>query len=141
MSFDLELINNDVKLKADGTIRTITDTPKLRQDIIKILMTELGTNKFHPWYGCTIGDSVGKNLPDSILEAQVRSSVSQSLERLRSLQRKQSATQQVSLAEIIDVIAQITIERDIVDRRQLNIVVSVISKRITKVEEIFTLIA
>lgn len=142
MSFDLELIDNDLKIKADGSIRTVTDTPKLRQDIIKILMTQLGSVRAHPWYGCSVSEEVvGKTLPNNILSNQIQASVSQSLERLKSLQTRQSATQEVSLAEIIEAIADTHAERDLNDQRKLNIFVTVLSKRLTKVEEVFVLLS
>ena len=142
MSFDLALINNDLKIQPNGKIRTVTDTPKLRQDVLKIILTPLGSVKAHPWYGCAISDEViGRNLPDQILDAQIKTSITQSLERLKALQMAQSSTQRVSLAEMIEVVASIDVERDINDGRKLNILVTILSKRLAKLEELFTLIS
>jgi len=142
MSFDLELINNDIKLQPDGKMRVVTDTPKLRQDIIKIILTPLGSVKSHPWYGCTVSDDlIGRNLPDHMLGSEIKASVTQSLERLKALQVGQATTQKVSLAEMINVIYEVDAERDVNDRRLVNIIVTVLSKRLTKIEELFTLIS
>jgi len=142
MSFDLEIVNGDLKIKADRTISTVNDTPKLRQDILKIILIPLGSNKFHPWYGCSINNSIsGKVLPDNIISQDIGSSVSQSLERLRALQIAQAADQRVSLAEIISVIENVQSGRNPSDPRQINVFVSVLSKRLSRVEEVFTIIS
>jgi len=140
MSFDLALINSDLSLMPDGSIRTVQDTQKLRQDILKIILTQLGSNRFHPWYGCAVSDDViGSSLPDNILINDIRTSIIQSLDRLKKLQQQQQTYQKVSLAELINTIGRIDVYRDQVDPRQIKIRVEVYSKRLTKVEEIFTL--
>jgi phage baseplate assembly protein W len=142
MSFDLALVNNDLRIKSDGTIQTVTDTPKLRQDIIKIVITPLGSMKHHMWYGCAINDEViGNVLEDSRQLMLIKDTITKSLERLKALQKTQSVSQNVSLAELIEVIGNVNAERDINDMRQLNIVVTVFSKNLAKIEELFTIIS
>lgn len=142
MSFDLALIDGDISIKSDGSIRTVTDTPKLRQDILKIILTPLGSNRFHPWYGCSISENlIGRDFPDNLIEVEAQTTIQQSLERLRQLQLAQSTTQQVSLGELITSIGPISINRNPIDLRQINIRVAVTTKRLTKVEEIFQIIS
>jgi phage baseplate assembly protein W len=141
MSFDLELINNDIAMKADGKIRIITDTPKLRQDIIKLILTPLGSVKSHRWYGCALDTVIGQSLSKDFQLSRIIASITQSLERLQALQISQSSSQKVSLAELLNTIGGVTAERDIDDGRKMNIIVTVFSKRLSKIEELFTLIA
>lgn len=142
MSFDLRLINDDISIAPDGSIRTITDTPKLRQDILKILITELGSNRFHPWYGNTISEnSIGRDLPDGFLESEITTAISQSISKLKTLQSSQLSTQTVSLSELISDIESIIVERNPLDPRQVNVIVGVLTKQLTKIEEIFTITA
>lgn len=142
MSFDLEIINGDLKIKVDGTVKTITDTTKLRQDILKIIMTALGSNKFHTWYGCSISaSSIGSAYPDNLLFSDIQTSIVQSLERLKTLQLSQASGQQVSLAEIISNVESVQVERNPIDLRQVNVRVVVLSKRLGRVEEIFTIVS
>lgn len=142
MSFDLEILNSDLNIKSDGTVRIVSDTPKLRQDILKIIVTSLGSNKFHPWYGCAISDSlIGSAYPDNLIFSEIRTSIYQSLDRLKTLQSAQASGQVVSLAEMIAEIDTIEVERNLSDPRQINVRVVVWSKRLTKVEELFTLIS
>ena len=51
MSFDLKIEGGDIKLEADGSLTTVFDNNKLRQEVVKILLTKLGENKYHPSYG------------------------------------------------------------------------------------------
>ncbi len=141
MSFDLALINNDLSTTTDRKIRTVTDTPKLRQDILKIIITPLGSVKLHLWYGCSISDDIiGKNLSDIFQLSKIRASVSTCIDRLKALQISQSTSQKVSLAELIASVGGIDAERDLDDPRQINVLVTVFSKRLTKIDELFTII-
>jgi len=140
MSFDFALINGDLSILPNGDVRTITETQKLRQDVLKIVLTPLGSNRFHPWYGCTVSeDIIGKSLPDNMMLLDIKTSIQQSLDRLRKLQLQQLTTQKVSLAELINVIGEIIAYRAPEDRRQIKIDVTVYSRRLTEVNETFTL--
>ena len=140
MSFDFALIENDLQVLANGQIRTIADTPKLRQDILKVIITPLGSNRFHPWYGCTVSeDIIGKNLPENIMNMDIETSIRQSLERLKTLQLGQQATQKVTLAELINIVGGVTAYRAPFDLRQVKIEVVVYTRNLTKIEEIFTI--
>lgn len=142
MSFDLELVNGDIEIKSDGALRTVSDTPKLRQDILKIIVTSLGSNKFHPWYGCSISDnSIGSSYPDNLLFSDIQTSIRQSLDRLKTLQMSQATGQRVALSEIISSVEAVEVERNIADPRQINIRVSVLTRNLSLVEELFTIIS
>ena len=143
MSFDLLLTpNGDLNVNADGTIQTVSDTPKLRQDIIKIVITPLGSNPNQLWYGCLIGDNViGNSMSDAQRLNIIQANITQSLQRLQALQKVQSTTQQVTLAETIASIGGVNVERDASDMRQLNIVITVFSKALSQLQELFTIIS
>ena len=140
MSFDLQLVNSDLSLKPDGTLRTVTGSAKLRQDIIKIILTPLASVSFHLWYGSDINESViGEVLSFARLNEDITSALTQSLTRLQRLQRAQSTGQRVQLSEIIGTIQEIQVQRNPIDPRQVNVIVSVLSRELTAVEEVFTI--
>ena len=140
MSFDLDLTNNDLSIKTDGSMRTVDKVNKLRQDIIKILLTPIGSVKFHTWYGSQVTDDiVGNVIPDNILFQDLSSAVQQSLSRLQILQRSQSTAQRVTMSELIGSIRDIMVQRNIQDPRQVNVIVLVLSKDFNTVEESFTI--
>jgi phage baseplate assembly protein W len=140
MSFDLALINSDLSIKPDGTIRTVMRSDKLKQDIVKIILTPVGSVKFHPWYGSAINEgTIGEVLPDSALFQDITTAIQQSLSRLQTLQRTQATGQRVELSEILATINDIQIQRKYDDPRQVNVIVVAMSKDFTAVEEIFTI--
>lgn len=141
MSFDLALINGNLKLQPNGLIKTVTDTPKLRQDIIKIVLTPLGSVKNHLWYGCSVAEDIGKNFPTNLQLSRICTSITQSIDKLKALQTSQCASQRTSLAELIDSVGAVDVERDIDDPRQLNVLVTIFSKRLSQIEELFTIIS
>ncbi len=141
MSFDFALVNNDLKIQTDGTMKTVKDTEKLRQDIVKIIITQLGSNRFHSWYGCSVSDDIiGKELPVNMMEMDIKSSVTQSLDRLRVLQTQQLTGQKVSMAELIHIIGEVVSYRSLDDPREVKIQATVYSKRLTEISEEFTLV-
>ena len=140
MSFDFLLQNNDLEIGADGNIKTITNTQKLRQDVIKVILTTLGSNRFHPWYGCSISeDAIGKNIPDNMLFLDIETSIRQSLDRLQKLQQQQQTTQEVSLSEMIHSVGDISIYRNPDDLRQIKIDIVILSRELTQINESFNL--
>lgn len=140
MSFDLALIDSDIKIKSDGTIRIVEETAKLQQDIVKIILTPVGSVKHHTWYGSNIGENnIGNILPDDILFNNLDSALQDSLQKLVQLQRVQSTQQRVSTSELIAAIREVNVQRNPNDPRQINVVVRVISKSLQPVEEIFTI--
>ena len=140
MSFDLALVDSDISIKTDGSMRTIENSDKLRQDIIKIILTPLGSVRFHPWYGSSINDGViGEVLPDSMLFQDISSALLLSLDRLKTLQRAQSTGQRVSMAEMLGLVRDISVQRNPIDPRQVNVLVFAISKDFNSVQETFTI--
>jgi len=140
MSFDLALINSDLSIKPDGTIRTIVGADKLKQDIVKIILTPIGSVKYHLWYGSAINEgTIGKVPPDNMLFQDISTALQQSLSRLQTLQRAQASGQRVDLSEMLATINNLQIQRNPADPRQVNVIVIAISKDFTAVEEIFTI--
>lgn len=139
MSFDFQLINSDLNIKSDGTIRTVTGINKLKQDIIKIILTPIGSMRLHPWYGSAISDDIiGQNIPEEMLLEEIQTSIEQSLDRLKKLQIAQASGQTVSNDELIGLIEGILAQRALYDQRQITVIVSVFSKNLSQVEETFS---
>ena len=123
MSFDLRLQNGDIKLGADADFATVTDGAKLVQDVIKMITTPQGSNKFQQ----AIGSLINKRLVGQILNAQntisvLQSSVEECLITLQKLQKQQAQTQALSPAETLVQINSILVTRDSIEPRQLNVV-------------------
>jgi len=140
MSFDLKIENNNLNLNPDGSLQTVHDNNKLAQDVVKGILTPLGSNKFFRWYGSMISARVvGNILSASQTEAEIERAIYNTLSNLIALQKVQARTQYVSAGETIAAIKNITAARDPVDPREWEITVSVLTRKLTLVEETFSL--
>ena len=140
MSFDLRIESNDLTLNPDGTIQTVQDNSKLAQDIIKGVLTPLGSNRFFRWYGSAIGiRTIGRVLDASITQTEIEQSIQDTISNLIALQKAQARNQYVSPGETIATIRNISALRNPEDPRQYEVVISVLTRQLTVVEETFIL--
>lgn len=128
MSFDLKLLGGDIKLGSDADFAVVADNDKLIQDIIKFIVTPLGSNKFQP----SVGSLINQRLVGQVLNAQntvtvLQSSVQEALVLLQKLQKQQALTQALTPSEMLVSINSINVERDSVDPRQLNVILKIMA--------------
>jgi hypothetical protein len=134
MSFDLKLERGDIVLGQSGDVQVVTGNAKLKQDIIKILLTQIGDNKFHQGYGSYIGSiQIGSYADEKLVTLDLESSARTALRNIMSLQRAQSRRQVLSPGEIIVDILNVSITRDNLDPRMYNIFISVLTQDLTEV--------
>tara|TARA_Y100000310_G_scaffold291390_1_gene319308 strand:+ start:362 stop:793 length:432 start_codon:yes stop_codon:yes gene_type:complete len=139
MSFDLTLERGDIKIKPSGSVDMVIGNAKLRQDIIKILLTELGDNKFHPKYGSHIGSlQIGYHADNKLVSLDLETSARNAIKNLMSLQKSQSRKQPLSPGERIVDIVNVSVARDDIDPRLYNIFVSVLTQELTEVRDSVT---
>lgn len=140
MSFDLKLKNGDLSLDSGGSLSTVSGNQKIRQDIVKILLTKLGDNKFHSRYGSDVGSlKIGQVADQALVELDIKKSAEEAIRYLISLQRNQSRSQFLSLSEKIIDIVEISAERDSADPRLYSIFVSVLTQKMDIIEEAITI--
>jgi phage baseplate assembly protein W len=136
MSFDLKIVRGDIFVSRDGTVDIVTGNSKLKQDIIKIMLTELGENKYHPSYGSATGSlQIGSVLDAEMMEMDLSSSAEQAVRRIMSMQRTQAKRQFLSPSEVILDIVNVSVERDQVDPRLYNIFISVLTEKLDRITE------
>jgi len=140
MSFDLKIENNDLNLNPDGTLQTVHDNSKLAQDVVKAVLTPLGSNKFFRWYGSMIGARViGNILSSSQTEIEIERAVQNTLSNIVALQKVQARGQYVSAGETIAAIKDVAIVKNSTDPRQWEITITVLTRKLTVIEETFGL--
>lgn len=136
MSFDLKLKNGDLIISDSGDLSIVSGNNKLRQDIVKILLTRPGDNKFYKKYGSDVGMlKIGSIADQSILELDIKRSVEDAIRYLISLQKSQSIRQVLSPSEVIVDIISISTERDTSDPRLYSIFLSVLTQKMDIIEE------
>ena len=127
-------------LNNSGLLTTVIGNEKIRQDILKILLTNLESNKFHPRYGSAVGSlQVGDVADQKIAEMNLRNSAEESIRYLISLQKAQSLTQVLSTSEVIIDIVNVAVERDTADPRLYTINISVLTQKLDVVTEAVTI--
>ena len=141
MSFDLKISNGSFIFSDDGTLKKVFNEDKLRQDVIKIILTPQGTLKLHPWYGSPINErAIGKVLPANLLDTEMSSSILFAINNLIKLQGLQIKDGQYTTPnELIGQVLNISVERSIYESRQYNIVIDILTKRGTTIRENFAL--
>lgn len=138
MSFDLKIRNGDLVLDR-GDLKTVVDSEKLIQDILKIALTTAGSNPMHPWYGSYVSRSlVGSGLSTDIIFQLGQTQLQNALEILKSLQDAQvKQFQRVSPDEQINSILDISINRNTRDPRLFDVIIKVVSKGFKPVTTVF----
>ena len=132
MSFDLKISGGDLVIDTDADLATVENSEKLIQDVLKMLMTEVGSNPWFPWYGSLLaGSMVGSpfdsNFISSVAENQIRSS----LETIQSLQKEQATKQIVTPSELLAAIKSVNVVRNQIDPTFFTISLSLLTKNLT----------
>lgn len=140
MSFDLKIKSGDISLESSGEISVVFGNQKIRQDVVKIILTKIGENRFHPQYGSNTGQlQIGTILDQALVEEDLRQSAQSAIRYLMQLQREQSRKQLLSSSEIILDIKNLQIERDEADPRLYNIFISVLTQKLESIDEVITI--
>lgn len=139
MSFDIKLKDGTFDFNPDGSLKTVANDEKLKQDVVKIVLTTQGTNRINPWYGSPLGERVvGKVLPEGILDLEVKDAINFCIENLTKLQQLQVRDSQYTTpSEHIGQIRDIRIEKSRSDQRQYNIIIDIATKKGTILREVF----
>ncbi len=140
MSFDLKIINNDLVIN-NGELQTVVDSEKLIQDILKICLTDVGSNPINPSYGSFLSRSVvGNSANTSVIIQIAKSQLNTCLSNLQYLQQKQvKSFQKVSADEQLAAILDISVVRSTLDLRLFNVKIKGITKGFQPITTAFTL--
>jgi hypothetical protein len=139
MSIDLKIINGDLVIN-NGALQTVQDSEKLIQDILKICLTDVGSNPLHPSYGSflsrsVVGNAAQTNVIVQIAQAQLNTCLT-NLQQLQQLQLK--SFQKVSADEQLAAITGISVLRSTYDPRLFNVKISGLTKGYQPITTAFT---
>ncbi len=139
MSFDLKIRNSDLVIN-NGQLQKVVDTEKLIQDILKLCLTEAGSNPFNPWYGSFLSRTlVGNPLYTTVLVQVAKSQLTTALQNLKDLQDIQlKSFQRVSADEQISAILDISVIRNQIDPRLFDVVIKALTKGLKPITTAFT---
>lgn len=139
MSFDLKIQNKNLVL-VNGQLKTVVDSEKLIQDVLKICLTTAGSNPYQPWYGSFLSRTiVGNPIYTSILVQVAKSQLNTALENLKNLQNAQSQSfQRVSADEQINSILDISVVRNQIDPRLFDVRIAISNKGLKPITTAFS---
>lgn len=103
-------VENDFRFNPAGEIILVQNEDLLYQAALKILLTDLGSNPFHSWYGTTIRSRIGTKAlsgTSAVLSEDVR----RALTRMQTLQAQQAKYQQVTFKERLYTILGVDVQR------------------------------
>ena len=89
---------NDLRFNEYGDLQKVTDTDLLYQNVAKILLTEIGSNPYHDWYGSNAMRLIGQKNNASVNTA-LRLSVQQALDKFQKVQQDLKRVQYLSQEE------------------------------------------
>lgn len=129
MSFDLKIIGGDLVIN-NGDLQTVTDSEKLIQDILKICLTNVGSNPLQPGYGSFLSRTViGNPMYTSTIVQIAKAQLNTCLTNLQTLQQGQiKQRQRVTADEQLAAITDISVVRNTLDPRLFNITVKGLTK-------------
>lgn len=138
MSFDLKISNRDLVIK-DGSLKTVQDSEKLIQDILKMCLTTAGSNPMFPWYGSFLSRSIiGSPQNTSVLIQISKTQLSTALDNLKALQELQvKSFQRVSADEQISAILDISVNRSQIDPRFIDVKIKALTKGLKPITTAF----
>jgi len=83
-------IEQDYRYNINGTLLTVRNEQKLVQDMRKIVLTAIGSNIFHTWYGTSIPALIGAKITNaSLIRSKMESDIRVAIRRYSDTQTKQ----------------------------------------------------
>lgn len=121
-------IENDIRHDVStGEPKFVTGIDLLAQEVDKIVFTIKGSNIFYSWYGTSIIDLIGEKIlrGGAVLEAQLISEISNTLERFRSVKNQQATLQPVGDQEYFSRVRSIQVQQDEFDPTTFQIQIEI----------------
>lgn len=138
MSFDLKILGGDLVVGTNGDLDQVSDTDKLIQDVLKMLMMEVGSNVFFPFLGSSVSSTmIGSPYDEEFIASVATNQIRSSLETLQNMQRDQSAKQIVTPGELLAAIKSVEIVRNDVDPTFFSVLLTVLTKNLTTADTSF----
>jgi len=137
MSFDLKIQNGDISIGSDGDVEFVIGNEKILQEVKKIVLTEIGENRFHPYYGSRAGSLSPGNIVDyNFISSEIKRSVTESIVNLMRLKEAQSRTQILNPSEVILSVDSVLVERDLIDPRVWSIFISITAQSLDEINTV-----
>ena len=126
-------VENDWRFDVDGAALVVNNENLLYQSCLKILLTELKSNLYYPWYGTNLMSLIGSK-SNAASAVNIRQSVTGALAILQNLQNQQSKFQRISPKERLYSVDNVGVKQSPSDPTVFLVDVSVRNYAFTPVE-------
>jgi len=123
-------IQKDVNINPQGRLVTLQGKEKVRQSVLKALLTSLGGNTFHTTYGSSLQSIIGQKF-DMFAQMSIQQSVQEAVDFL--IQQQQLSTF-IPTDELIFRVSAVDISTDETDPRVVRVNVRVLTGTYEEVE-------
>lgn len=114
-------INSDIDFNEIGKVKEVTGYGKVKQQLIKILLTVIGDNLYDSEYGSQISNSIGQKFT-SYLSANIQYSIYKAVQHLMKIQQENLLPDNETIVELSNIKVEQTS-----DVRALKLSISVIT--------------
>lgn len=101
-------IENDYRFDTLGQALMVDNEDLLYQAALKILLTDVGSNPYHPWYGTSLRSRIGSKAISGVATI-INEDVRRALVKLQQLQESQARYQQVTFKERLYAIRSVQV--------------------------------
>jgi len=101
-------VENDIRFDSQGQSLMIANEDLLYQASLKLLLTDKGSNPYHPQYGTNLRARIGSKAVSGVATL-INEDVRKGLAELQSLQKEQSKYQEVTYKERLYAISNVTV--------------------------------
>jgi phage baseplate assembly protein W len=103
-------VENDLRFDSQGQSLMIENENLLYQAALKVLLTDKGSNPYHPWYGTSLRSRIGSKAVSGVASL-ISEDIRKALEKFQRLQESQAQYQQVTFKERLLVIQSVDVKR------------------------------
>lgn len=129
-------IQKDVNINEQGRFDVVTGRDKVRQSVLKALLTITGSNQFHTTYGSLLSNIVGQKF-DIFTQFNLQQSIQDAVEFLIAQQQQQIS---IPLAELILRVSSVDVQQDPTDPRTIQVVIKILTGAYQEVPISFVII-
>jgi len=91
-------VENDYRFDSQGAVMMVADENLLYQSILKVILTEIRSNIYYPWYGSSLSSRIGSKVLGGTATG-IRQSVASALTMFQNLQNSLSRYQRITAKE------------------------------------------
>lgn len=115
-------VDNDIVFNNVGKIKEVTGHGKVKQQLVKILLTVIGDNLYDSEYGSQISSSIGQKFT-SYITANIQYSIYRAVQHLIKIQQENNLPDNETIIELSNIKVEET-----KDVRSINLSISVITQ-------------